>query len=137
MAETKDLQSKQASPDPIVLTVDGKDYKIHEYHVDFFEQLQRLPPAVRISLMNLTTNQMQSYIRKKRANAYSKAVDLLSKQWYWRETGDPVEITKETILGVDYTPKEMLAKNRSLEILEKIIEFFEGENREVYLKENN
>jgi hypothetical protein len=137
MAEEKELHSKQKSPDPIHITAAGKQYKIHEFHVDFFEQIQNLPAAAKIELMQLTTTQMQDYIRKRRSNAYSKVVYLLSQQWYWRETGDLVELSKDTILGVNYTPKEMVAKNRSLEILEKVIEFFEGENREVYLKSDN
>lgn len=129
-----DLESRQADPDPLHLTAGGKPYQIHGFHRDFFEQLQKLPVSARIELMNLTPKQLQDYLSARRRDAQDKVHYLLSLKWYWKDSGDEVEFHIDTISNVPYTVTEMKSKQRSLDTLKKIIEFFEGDNTEVYNK---
>jgi hypothetical protein len=129
-----DLESRQADPDPLHLTSGGKEYVIHGFHRDFFEQLQKLPVRARIEFMNLTPTQLQDYLSARRRDAQDKVQYLLSLKWYWKDSGDEVEFHVDTIPDVHYSVAEMKSKQRSLDTLKKIIEFFEGDNTEVYNK---
>jgi len=130
-----ELGSQQALEDMYV-TAGGKRYFIHGFHRGFFEQLQTLPATARIELMNLTPAQLTKYTGEKKYAAHQKVLSLLSKKWYWKDTGDKVEFMIDTIPSVSFSLREMQSKMRSTETLEKIIEFFEGIDREVYTKED-
>jgi hypothetical protein len=130
-----ELGSQQALED-LHITIGGKRYLIHGFHRHFFEQLQKLPVAAKIQLMELTPKQLIQYTGEKKYAARQKVIVLLSKKWCWKDTGDDVEITQDTIPDVPFTGSAMQSKMRSIDILEKIIEFFEGTDREVYTKED-
>jgi hypothetical protein len=130
-----ELGSEQALED-LHITIGGNRYLIHGFHRDFFEKLQKLPVAVKIQLMELTPKQLIQYTGEKKYAARQKVIILLSKKWCWKDTGDDVEITQDTIPDVPFTVSAMQSKMRSIDILEKIIEFFEGDDREVYTKKN-
>lgn len=130
-----ELGSQQALED-LHITAAGKPYFIHGFHRDFFEKLQKLPVAAKIQLMELTPKQLIQYTGEKKYAARQKVIVLLSKKWCWKDTGDDVEITQDTIPDVPFTVSAMQSKMRSIDILEKIIEFFEGDDREVYTKKN-
>lgn len=132
----KNLESESNAPNPLYFEIGQTKYTIHPHHVDFFEKLRVLPVKHRIKLLGLEIEQMQAYIAEEKLHASVRVKNLLSKTWYWKDTGDVVDIHIDTIPGVPYTVKEMQAKNRSLEILLRIVDFFEGENREVYAKED-
>jgi hypothetical protein len=129
--KTVELGSQQVLED-MYISAGGKRYFIHGFHRSFFEQLQKLPVAARIELMELSSTQLSNYILERKNEALNKVKQLLGQKWYWKETGDEVEITSDTIPSVPYTIKEMQAKNRAYEVLNKIIDFFEGNNNEVY-----
>ncbi len=131
----KELGSEQGLDD-LHITIGGVKYLIQGFHRDFFEKLQKLPVAAKIQLMELTPKQLIQYTGEKKYAARQKVLVLLSKKWYWKDTGDEVEITQDTIPDVPFTVSAMQSKMRSIDILEKIIEFFEGDDREVYTKED-
>ena len=131
----KELGSEQGLDD-LHITIGGVKYLIHGYHRDFFEKLQKLPVAAKIQLMKLTPKQLIQYTGEKKYAARQKVLVLLSKKWYWKDTGDDVEITQDTIPDVPFTVSAMQSKMRSIDILEKIVEFFKGDDREVYTKED-
>lgn len=133
----KNLESERNSPDPLHFEVGETKYTIHPHHVHFFEKLRALPVKHRIKLLGLEVHQMQAYIAEEKLYASVRVKNLLSKTWYWKDTGDQVEIHADTIPGVQFSIKEMQAKNRSIDVLLKIIEFFEGDEREVYTKEED
>lgn len=135
--KTKVLESEQSCPDGLIKRFSQVTYKIHPHHVDFFEKLQKLPVKHKIELMNISVLEAQEYVYNEKQRALIKVAKIFSIQWYWRETGDEVEIYKDTIPDVPFTLQEMKAKNRKLETLLKIIDFFEGENSEVYNKEED
>ena len=129
-----DLESRQADPDPLHITSGGKEYVIHGFHRDFFEQLQKLPVTARIELMKLTAKQLQDYVAARKRDARAKVDYLLSLKWYWKDSGDEVEFHIDTIPGVHYSIAEIKSKQRSLDTLNQVIDFFEGDDREVYNK---
>jgi hypothetical protein len=128
-----ELGSQQALED-LHITAAGKPYFIHGFHRHFFEQLQKLPISARIELMNLKTKDMQDYVTAKKRTARAKVDYLLSLRWYWKDSGDEVEFHIDTIPGVHYSIAEIKSKHRSIETLNQVIEFFEGDDREVYNK---
>ncbi len=131
----KELGSEQGLDD-LHITIGGVKYVIQGYHRDFFEKLQKLPVAAKIQLMELTPKQLIQYTGEKKYAARQKVLSLLSKKWYWKDTGDEVEFMIDTIPSVSFSLREMQSKMRSIDVLEKIIEFFEGTDREVYTKED-
>lgn len=130
----KELESEHNSPNPMFLEIGQTKYTIHPHHVDFFEKLRSLPVKHRIILMGLSVGEVRAYIGQEKHEMLAKVRYHLSKTWYWKETGELVDINEDTIPEVSFTVKEMLSNRRSIEVLEKIIEFFEGPDREVYTK---
>lgn len=133
----KTLESDYNSPDPLKIKVrTGTVYTIHPHHVHFFEKLRDLPVAAKIEMLGLTTKEMSVYISNEKIKLQGEVGFLLNKKWYWKDTGDVVDITPDTIPEVPLTLAQMQSKVRSIETLAKIKEFFTGDNREVYCKED-
>ena len=129
----KTLESEHNAPEPLKIQLrNGDNVTIHPHHVDFYEKLTKLPVPTRIQMMELTIPQLQNYISNEKRKLLAEVNVLLSKKWFWRETGERVDIDHYTIPEVRFSFNEMKSPKRTIDTLYLIKEFFTGNNREVY-----
>lgn len=119
---------------------DGKMVVIGNSDQDFFRQLCELPAHAKIKLMGLTSEDMEEYMKWENKQLRLEVIDILNKDWSWRETGDPIESFAEIpgIKDASITQvKANISKGRkfSTHDLKLIIEFFTGDRSDVYINE--
>lgn len=142
--EPKLIESTGRGNEDYIYTLpNGKKVIISSLDSDFFEKLQLLPAPTKIQMMKLSDEEMIKYISDKKKNANKFLIELLERKWYYRESGDEVEADMDyRITDLPYTPSQLLKKCKSkrpmaLNIINQVIEFYTGNNAEVYNKESN
>lgn len=115
---------------------------ISPYDMDFVRQLRKLPVLTRIELLLLTEEEMTNHIKQSKKKLVNQAIELLSKEWYWKETGDIAEIDPGVLPETDLSGKEFIRllkskKPPAKETIEGVIEFFTRDvtRAEVYTKD--
>ena len=133
----KTLESEFPDTKPLLITLRTKTkITIHPFHIDFFEKLQQLPASEKIELMQLTNVETRAHFQKLYRSKLSRVTHMLKKTWYWKETGDPVDFSTTSLLHDGWTIENICKRPKNDIILDLFIEFFEGDNTEVYIKSN-
>lgn len=139
MDEKIELDSKAPGEIKYYKLPDGRKVTIGKYVVDFFERLQELPAFTKIQMMNLSAEEMTKYINDHKKTENKLLIELLQRKWYWRETGEEILVNEVINEDISFSLQTMLFKSKSkrpytLEQIKKLIDFFTGENKEVYNK---
>jgi hypothetical protein len=118
----------------------GKVVTISDADSSFYRELIKLPAFAKISLMHLSIEEMQEHINKTKNELNAKLLDLLKKEWYWRMTGELAEFYPEVLPTNKYAIPQLIKiceskRKLPLEDIKLLIEFFTGDNSELYLKE--
>lgn len=134
-AEIIELESRGPEDKPAIYFLpDGRKVTIGINVLDFFSQLQELPASTKISMMRLTAEEMNDFIKEQLSTKKRLLMKTLKKEWRWKETG---EIVTELLIEHQWIKQtEMLRimsrKKLPLELMNKWLELFYGERTEVY-----
>ena len=93
--------------------------------------------------MNLTEDEMLQYVEDQHKKSLAHLLSLLTKKWYYRETGDEAELDErimEEFIGVKMNIKQLIKQVKSKKGLDrtiaiKLIHFFEGPKSDLYNKD--
>ena len=120
--------------------IKGEKCYFKGFEANLINDLKKLPPENRIQLMHLSEKDCLEYFKKRRKNYREYALEILSKKWYWRETGDRFTLGNSECEFIEGHPtyqkvKYMVKKDQlSIETLSKIIDFFTKDFSELYTK---
>ena len=127
------------------LSVTGKKLHISKYDIGFLEKLRRLPVDDKIFLMCLSVEDIDQYLKRYKKTLNKKVVEIFSKEWLARETGEPFSFDDADLnvrmFGIDLTDTEIMntAKKGKLstESCSKIVDYFESDRCEFYTKDSD
>lgn len=120
----------------------GGKVAITKVDVDFFEKLQKLPASTKIEMMQLSLDEMDSYIKKQKTQAIKEVEKIFYNTWFYRSTGEIAVLDDEYInldwFGLELKPDAILKGLKSgkipLSYCEQIKEAIESE---CYLPDEN
>lgn len=75
--------------------------------MSIIESVAQLPAEIRIQMMELTESEMLYEIEAKKKHSSDLLLQLLSKKWFWRETGDEVDFE----YAADFMPNNKTIKD--------------------------
>lgn len=125
---------------------DGRAVRLNHNDFTLIDWLRDLSPENRIKIMRLRPLEMEGFVKQKLIDDHARALDLYTKKWCWKMDDGPCNFLNASArdnkyyFGLELTPKEMRRKLKagkfSYDELDRIIKFFESENREFKYKEN-
>lgn len=139
--ETKVIESERVIKDfASFILPNGKRITIGEYDLDFFEKIQALPAPTKIKMMKLSEEEMLDFIAKKKKHVKDFCFLLLSREWFWRDSGDPAIIDEDIIPGIPFTQEQLLrkvnhGKGMKTKDMHLIVDFFTDDHAQVYYKD--
>jgi hypothetical protein len=118
----------------------GIHVRISAFHTEFYDQLLKLSNDAKIELLQLDYADMDRYVAKRKKQDLDKLIDLLGRQWYSREEGDPMarDIAFDELDGNsmnDLLKKCKSKKTPTIDIIHKAIDFLTGDRSEFYCDE--
>jgi len=133
------LQSESSGDPQVYYLPDGRRAVIGKNSVDFLERVQSLPAPTKIQMMKLTSEEMSQYIKSEIAEKSLKCIELIKKDWYFRESGSKVTLDAAMcmfLFEISINRPNLLKKLGKQKIgiakLNTIINCFEGPDREFY-----
>lgn len=117
---------------------------IDKFDMGFVRKVQTLPVITRVHMMGLTDKELESYIAAQKKYVLNWLIEILQKKWYWRESGDPIEVLPGMLPGTPLDISALLKQCQSKRpptkvVIEGVIDWFVGDHQgrhsEVYLKE--
>ena len=120
----------------------GEKYYFQGFEANLINDLKKLPPENRIQLMHLSEKDCLEYFKQKRQSYREYALEVLSKNWYSRETDARFTLKNFDCEFIDGWPSFQKVKNDvkndklDIDMLSKIIEYFTADDSEFYSKEN-
>lgn len=120
---------------------DGSVTKIDKYYFPLLDALiDQLTPIAKIEILQLTTQQLEDCLVYKKRSSLKMLIEILGKDWYWRDSGEPFPDTDTFKYLENNSQLSLLKRCRSkrtpsIKMIDAAIDFFTGNNAEVYWKE--
>lgn len=136
------IETTSQEPNVGEFLIDGHKIVIGKNDLNFFNKLRNIESSIKIKLMNISIVELENFVINEKTKRKSQLISLLSKEWFYKETGESIALEYQTpLLEKVYSQKELLKlvkskKGLSYSNQEILINFFTGENREVYTNEN-
>jgi len=125
--------------------IDGKEHWIEGHDYKIIHAYRDLPLHVKLDILNITQHELITWLELTRKNAIKRLKETLSKDYFFRDTGEPLEDDNAFSINLkwgvrtksqwlDYARKQKL----SSEDIDYIIEFFNGDADSIFTeKESN
>lgn len=118
------------------ITDEGTQINIGKDYIGFLEKLRTLSPSIKMQIMHLQVQDAEDYIESNRQKKVEKIVELLSGKWFYRESGDWVNLAvmydNEYRFGFKMSANKMIKEFQRgaidpFKYGDKIISFFKEE----------
>lgn len=115
----------------------GSQVKVSSFYSHFYNSLLDMTDQEKIEFMKISPDGLHDYVADRQKRMVEELKEALCKNWYWAETGEPVDVKTNFSYTLPSIEK-MLAKLRSkhkpnLDILCAWLQFFETRSN-VYTK---
>lgn len=134
------FEIKSIDRDEIItmLGINKERLQLGGFEANFVNVIRQYPAETRIELMQLSEQDCLLYFKEKKQSYKEFVLEILSKKWFWRETGDRFYLKDVECEFIDDCPtyqkvKFLIKKDKiSIDILSKIIEFFTKDYSKLY-----